>query len=338
MKKKLFLGVVAILLLLTLPIGVFFLQQGQDIRSKAAPATTLSFSPTTITNKTVGDTFDVVVNINTGANVIQRMYISLGYDGELLEVVSPIINSANFPNITASEIIELNEAAIGIGTSPTQPFNGTGNVATFTFKVKSTSSTSSQITATADTFAYSPGEGSINALIGSPTPVTVSFTGGSTAVPTTSPASNTTPTTVPNSTTTIVPSRTPTPKPGAVSITSAEKDDLNTLTLTGTAVSGSQITIALADGTSTVTSASAQGTWQATFDDITVEEETITLSAYDPTTTTTQTITQSISFSTMATESESLPVTGSIPLTAFLLLLGFGSISMGLLIYRYSYA
>src|SRR3990170_3790774 len=138
MKKAIFPLLGVFLLVGAVGAGVLLVQRSQDIREKAAPATTLAFSPATKTAK-VGDTFDVNVAINTGSNLVIAAELYLNFNPAVLElttavpgtffpspqVVGPTINNTAG---TASFILYLPTSAA--------PKTGSGNVAKLTFRAK----------------------------------------------------------------------------------------------------------------------------------------------------------------------------------------------------------
>jgi len=152
--KKIVFFVVGILLLVAVPLTVYFVGQQQDIRSRAAPATAISFNPTTIT-KAVDEQFTVNVNVNTGTNSITAIKIAVVFDSTKLEATS-ITNGALAPKITASGVVSPGAASITVAAaSTTEPISGTGTVAIIHFKGKEPTST--PVTLTFDTTTFASG-------------------------------------------------------------------------------------------------------------------------------------------------------------------------------------
>lgn len=174
--KKLFLLLTGVFILVAIPVTVLFINQNQDARSKAAPATTLAFSPSRITRK-VGDTFQLEVVIDTGENQVVAAELHLTYDPEKLEAQT-ITNGSLFPNILSSGVIESGTADITVGAaSAAQPVSGTGTVAVVKFKALATTDTPVSVRFATNTFAGSPGEGATNALVGT-TPASITINNG----------------------------------------------------------------------------------------------------------------------------------------------------------------
>lgn len=79
-KKLLIIGF-AFILLVSIPLTIYLLQQQQEIRSKAAPSTTLAFNPATVTpNPKTGDEFNLDIMINPGTNQVSIVKLDIRYD------------------------------------------------------------------------------------------------------------------------------------------------------------------------------------------------------------------------------------------------------------------
>jgi len=151
MKKIVFL-VVGLLLLVTIPAIVYFAGLQQDIRSRAAPASTISFNPTTIT-KPVDEQFTVNIDINTGTNSVTAVKVVVLFDSTKLEATS-ITNGAFAPKITASGVVAAGNASITVAAnSTTSPMQGTGTVAIIRFKGKAATTTPIKLEFDPTTFA-----------------------------------------------------------------------------------------------------------------------------------------------------------------------------------------
>ncbi len=150
--KKIVLLIVGILLLVAVPASVYLVGRQQDIRSRAAPATALSFNPTTIT-KPVDEQFAVNVDINTGTNNVTAVKVVVTFDSTKLEATS-ITNGALAPKITASGIVGAGTASITVAAnSTTSPITGTGTIAVIRFKGKTGTTAPVQLKFDTTTFA-----------------------------------------------------------------------------------------------------------------------------------------------------------------------------------------
>lgn len=272
--KKIFFIFVGLLLLAAIPITVFISGQRQELRKRAAPATNLSFSPSTLTKK-IGDVFTLDITINTASNQIVAAEIHVTYDPTKLEAET-ITNGPLFPNILAAGTIQSGEATITVGAlSTTSPVTGTGTVAVVRFKALATTASPISVRFSPATFVGGLGEGANNVLINS-SPATISITSSnqqpgnptSTPVPTLRPSGTISPT--PNNPTPTSNPLTPTPTttPGTLTITSPLTDDVimtELPTFTGAAPPNSPVTITIYSPPETITTtANSLGRWSYT--------------------------------------------------------------------------
>ncbi len=270
--KRVGLLLVVGLMLAAIPATIFLVNNNTELRKRAAPATSLAFSPATISKK-AGDTFSMDITIDTGPNQVVAAELHVVFDPAVLEAQT-ITNGPLFPNILASGIVDRGTASITVGAqNATKPVTGTGSVATVKFKALAATATPASVRLAPNTFVGSLGEGSTNVLTGS-TPATVTITGGTPpgTTPTPSPAVSPTPTPTPR------PGATPTPtpnvaspsaqrpaSPSAVLITAPTKDaSVQTAkpAISGKAAPGSTITLTIYSTPQTVVvTADANGNW-----------------------------------------------------------------------------
>lgn len=271
--KKVGLLLVMLLLLVAIPATIFLVGKNQELRQKAAPATSLAITPA-IVSKKVSDTFSMEVTIDTGANQVVAAELHLVFDPAKLEAQT-ITNGALFPNILASGIVDRGTASITVGAqSATKPVTGKGTVAVVKFKALEKTDTPASIRLAPNTFVGSLGEGSVNVLVGS-TPANVTITEGGTG----GAGAAAVPTATPTATLKITP--TPTLKAGgaaatasaqatasAVIITTPVKDASTATekpTITGKAAPGATVTITIYSTPQTVVVvADANGNWTYT--------------------------------------------------------------------------
>lgn len=118
-KKLLLLGLGSILLV-AIPLVVFFIGRQQDLESQATPATTLTFSPsstqTTPLQKKTGETITLDVTVNPGTNIVNLLKLNITYDQVKLtpSKISPC-NTFFCPATTSSLV------PIGDGPTNTTP-------------------------------------------------------------------------------------------------------------------------------------------------------------------------------------------------------------------------
>jgi len=131
--KKVIFFIIAILLLIAVPVTVYMIGTNQELRSKAAPATSLALNPSSITKK-VGDIFSLEVQIDTGGNNVALAELHLVYDATKLEAQS-ITNGPLAPRIAASGVVGAGTVSITVGAnSSAQPIKGTGTIAIVRFR------------------------------------------------------------------------------------------------------------------------------------------------------------------------------------------------------------
>ncbi len=86
--RKSIIGIVGFLVLFAgIIAGTYLVQQNQDFREKAAPATTVYISPANQT-KDVGGNFTFSVNMDTASNQVTGVDIRLKYNPSLIEIIS----------------------------------------------------------------------------------------------------------------------------------------------------------------------------------------------------------------------------------------------------------
>lgn len=273
--KKVLLLISIVFALVAIPATVFLAGQSQELRKKAAPTTSLSLSPSSITKK-VGDTFTLETLIDTGSNQVVAAELHLVFDPQKLEAQT-ITNGPLFPSILVSGVVDRGSASITIGALNSRtPITGTGTAAVIKFKALEKTEGPIQIRLAQNTFVGSLGEGSTNVLTGS-TPANITITGDSSAAKTS--LANTA-NTATNSGNTISqtqqPILTPSPTPQASGSAQASSSaTLNILTpakdanlssskptLQGKAPPGSTVTITIHSTPQTVVvTADANGNW-----------------------------------------------------------------------------
>lgn len=226
--KKIALIVGLLVLVVSVPVGIFLLNQQQEVRLSAAPSTVFSVSPSS-RNLAPGDTLNADISVDTGNNLIVSADIVLSFDPKYLEVIS--ISSGPFWTSTSEVQKSLNNTSgkviYSIYTFKENAKKGTGVLATVVFKAKAAGATSVAFDSS-QSAVYGLTEG--QNVLASSIPGSYTITGTeATASPvptaTASPASTSVPTSSPGSssgsgssgaggpTTTPAPTKTATPKP-----------------------------------------------------------------------------------------------------------------------------
>lgn len=351
--KKLFQLFIGLFLLIAIPITIFLAGQRQEIRKKAAPATTMTITPVSVIKK-VGDVFTIEIIIDTGENQIVAVELHMTFNSDKLEAQS-VTNGALFPNILSSGTVEPGAATITVGAADAkQPVRGMGTVATMKFLAKEKTDAPAAIKFSSNTFVGGLGEGASNVLVGT-TPAAVTITQDiALATPTPTPPAKQDPAPQGTATPTVTPispdalsspsgqpTIPPTPTPTGVAMTefaiaSPAKNDTATTDkpiIQGKALPGSTITVTVYSTPQTVTVvADESGNWSYT-PEIPLESgpHNIVASTTDQNG---QTVTATTAFivaagSGIGGSENVIPVSGTVETTILLLLLGSILITAG---------
>ncbi len=195
-KPKLIAGAVVVLAL-SLPFVINQVLQQQDLRQRAdsAPAISFSFSPATRATRTIGDTFDVDIVMNTATNDIGSLEFPLKIPIDLLSIVSTAQGDSGLQlvNTTTSNGIT---TYLFLNSALTPVTGSTLKVATIKFKTlaagTATVTTEGQIKATTrGVYTYVPisNQADIQGMY------TARTSNASDPTPTSTPTPTTTPTT-----------------------------------------------------------------------------------------------------------------------------------------------
>ncbi len=228
--RKLHLIFVLVLLatVATTFLAVRLVQQPQELRKEAAPATSIYFEPST-KQASVGQIIELAIFVNTGGNALYSVFLEINYDSAVLEaqtlaftnLLPDQLRPVSFPagKITASAGTGINSS---IGSMANPPISGIQKIATVSFSnLKPTSGTA--VSFGPQTAAYTGTGADIGVnliktsspatiIVLAPTP-TLTPTPRPTATPTPRPTA--TPTPRPTATPTPRPTSTPTPRPTA---------------------------------------------------------------------------------------------------------------------------
>ena len=143
--KKIVSIIVFVVLIAAIPITVLYNNQQKEIRSQAAPSTTLSFSPSSVIRQT-NETFLLAVSIDTGSNTVSAAKLVVNADGTNVKIIGITAGTFLSNTIVPPSFTET-KASITLGSPPALPIQGIGILATVLFQVIGTSGTS-QVTFT----------------------------------------------------------------------------------------------------------------------------------------------------------------------------------------------
>src|SRR3989344_3195421 len=130
--KKIFLILTMIILLAGIPLVVFYSKQKQELRQKAAPATSLEIKPASESAK-INDIFTKTIDIDTGDNVVSAVQLEITFDKTKLKATK--IEAGDFiPEVGELGVITEDKATIVLGSGGGLAKKGSGMLAKVTFQ------------------------------------------------------------------------------------------------------------------------------------------------------------------------------------------------------------
>src|SRR3989344_2827422 len=196
--KKLILFGLMVIILIAIPLTVYLVGKQQELKSKAAPSTTLTFLPSSATT-TVGQvvSFDIILNPNS--NFVSFVHLIISYDPTKLEKSGDgfSVNTIVFPGFDKSKppVPTFDPSGkitvdLAIGGSPTDFIQKNNTkVGTLTLKaIASTGGIASPITFGSETQVLTGQGDQFNTnVLSSTTPASVTITEAGTLTPTPTP-------------------------------------------------------------------------------------------------------------------------------------------------------
>lgn len=306
MTKKKIVAIIALFLILVgLGAGLYLMRQQQDLREKAAPATTISLVKPTKTIL-VDENFDVTVEVDTSTNVLSGAVLEINFDKEKLTLASFSPSTLLPVELAKAQINNTaGSATISLGAQPANPPQGKGTIATLKFEAKAAGNAA--ITFGPNTKAAGTNEAANVIIAKNPTTISILAVGGAvspspsaaisaspspSASPVAGSVASPSPSTAPVGGTAASPSPSASTSPAAKPTVTlpANKTVKPGDTITGTAKPNSNVTItiqsepitatvkadaagkwsytipaALASGTHTITITDSNGTYTTTF-------------------------------------------------------------------------
>lgn len=142
--QRILLLILILFLLAAIPLTVYFLQKRQETRSRATPATTLSFckpgsSPCSGNiSGTVGQNFDTDIIVNPGSNQVFSINLTIVYDPTKFATAGAgfVSNSAAFPSILEGPTYSAGSISVTLSTGSdfTKAIQTITKAATVTFQ------------------------------------------------------------------------------------------------------------------------------------------------------------------------------------------------------------
>lgn len=222
--KKLILFGLAIILLIAIPLTVYLVGKQQELKSRAAPSTTLTFQPSSATTAVGQDvTFDIMISPNS--NFVSFVHLVISYDPTKLEKsgnglsidtnVFPGFDKSKPPTPTFDSTGKIT-VDLAVGGNPSSFIqNNNTKVGTLTLKaIASTEGTTTPITFGSETQVLTGQGDQFNTnVLSSTTPASVTITEGAVVTPAPTETLTPAPTEIPQATPspTLASSLTPTP-------------------------------------------------------------------------------------------------------------------------------
>lgn len=135
-KKKIIAIIALFLILIGLGAGLYLMRQQQDLREKAAPATTISVKKPAKTIL-VGESFDATIEVDTATNTLSGAVLEINFDKEKLTLASFSPSTLLPVELAKAQINNsAGSATISLGAQPSNPPQGKGTIATLKFEAK----------------------------------------------------------------------------------------------------------------------------------------------------------------------------------------------------------
>ena len=139
--KKLFLIGFIFILLVGIPVTIYFLQKQQETRTRAQKSTNLTFAPESTASspikKKIGDSIPLDIMVNPGSNLVSFVKLEISYDQDKLATAAGAFtpNTAAFPTVLEGPIYTPGKIAVtlSVGPDPTKAIQSVTKVGTITF-------------------------------------------------------------------------------------------------------------------------------------------------------------------------------------------------------------
>ncbi len=169
MKKKLLPYILLGLIVAVIPVTYFLSSRRQDIRQKAAPASSLYFTPASTTSL-INQSFNLNADINTGTNLVTGVEMHIKFDGAKVR-----LNSINLPptpflgqimsRLTLIDNQNGTASAIILSTATQTSNQGTGTIAVLNMTTLATTAAPTVISFEPTTQAAAIGEEATNVIV-----------------------------------------------------------------------------------------------------------------------------------------------------------------------------
>ena len=157
MNKKTIISTVLVTIFLIIGTvgGLYLVKQRQNVREKAAPATTITFQPV-ITEAEIGETINLDILVNTGENSLATVRLDIDYDQSVLQATSLTFSSFLPTILRPINISQPGKITGSAGVATGTLISGTGQkVASLSLKVSSAAPSGTTISFASNTIASS---------------------------------------------------------------------------------------------------------------------------------------------------------------------------------------
>ncbi len=184
-----------LLLLIAIPVTLYFVKKQQELRSKAAPSSKLYIDPATVNTSTQCQSASVDLTIDPGSNIVSIVDFYITYDPTKLDITQ-ITSSTSFPTTVRASSISNGAAnmSVSVGADVTRAVSSVSKVATITFVPKAQGSAQIQIDSSKSrVFSLGPSDQPTENVLSSVIPGTITIgssaclTGGTSLTPTVAP-------------------------------------------------------------------------------------------------------------------------------------------------------
>ena len=184
-----------LLLLIAIPLTLYFVKKQQELRSKAAASSKLYIDPATVNTSTQCQSASVDLTIDPGSNIVSIVDFYITYDPTKLDITQ-ITPSTSFPTAVRASSISNGEAnmSVSVGADVTRAVSSVSKVATITFVPKAQGSAQIQIDSSRSrVFSLGPSDQPTENVLASVAPGAITIgnsaclTGGTGATPTVAP-------------------------------------------------------------------------------------------------------------------------------------------------------
>lgn len=126
-----------LLILIAIPVTLFFVKKQQEVRSKAAASSKLYFNPANTSTSTQCQNFTIDLMLDPGSNIVSIVDFYITYDPTKVDITQ-IVPSTSFPTVVRASSIATGTASmsVSVGSDVTRAVSSVSKVATITFSPK----------------------------------------------------------------------------------------------------------------------------------------------------------------------------------------------------------